>query len=234
MTVRRIVPLGGGGFSEEPRNLRLDRWLLTLTRRRRPRVLFLPTASGDSSGYIQRFHRAFSKHRCEAAHLSLFDRSGTDLREMIVSSDLIYVGGGNTANMLAIWRVHGVDKALREAWYDGVVLCGVSAGAICWFKGGVTDSFGPQLEPLHGGLGILNGSFCPHYGRVARRPAYQRLVAGGELPAGYAADDGAAILFEGTAIADVVRSRRGVAAYRVRSRMNAAVEETLDARLLPL
>jgi dipeptidase E len=233
MTVRRIVPLGGGGFSMEPRNPRLDKWLLSLTRRRRPRVLFLPTGSGDASSYVRRFHRAFSKHRCEAAHLSLFDRSAADPREAILSSDLIYVGGGNTANLLAIWRVHGVDKALRDAWYDGVVLCGVSAGAICWFEAGVTDSFGPRLQPLHGGLGILSGSFCPHYDSAPRRPAYHRFLTRGELPPGYAADDGAAILFEGTAIADVVRSRRGVAAYRVARRMNAAVEETLDPRLLP-
>jgi dipeptidase E len=233
MVVRRIVPMGGGGFSMEPRNHRLDRWLLTLTRRRRPRVLFVPTASGDSARYIQRFHRAFSEHRCEAAHLGLFDRTAADVRETILSSDLIYVGGGNTANLLAIWRVHGVDEALRAAWQQGVVLCGVSAGAICWFEGGATDSFGPALQPLFGGLGLLTGSFCPHYNDGARRPAYEQLVARRELQPGYAADDGAAILFEDTAIADVVRSRRGAAAYRVTARMARAVEETLRARLLP-
>lgn len=218
----------------EPRNQRLDRWLLGLTRRRRPRVLFVATASGDSAGYVRRFYRAFGKYRCEAAHLGLFDRSGVDVRETILSSDLIYVGGGNTANLLAVWRVHGVDTALREAWHDGAVLCGVSAGAICWFEGGVTDSFGPELQPLSGGLGLLPGSFCPHYNDAARRPAYQRLVARGALQPGYAADDGAAILFEDGAIADVVRSRRGVAAYRVTSGKGRAVEETLPARLLPL
>lgn len=233
VTVRRIVPLGGGGFSVEPRNPRLDKWLLSLTRRRRPRVLFLATASGDSPRYVQRFYRAFSKHSCEAAHLSLFDRSGRDVRKTIVSSDLIYVGGGNTANLLAIWRVHGVDDALREAWQDGSVLCGVSAGAICWFEAGLTDSFGPDLQALRGALGILRGSFCPHYNTAPRRPAYHRLIAGRELPQGYAADDGVAILFEDSAIEDVVRSRRGVAAYRVTRRMSAAVEETLEARLLP-
>ena len=221
--------MGGGGFSEEPRNLRLDKWILAMSRRRRPRVLFLATASGDSADYIQRFYRAFRKHDCEAAHLGLFDRSASGVRETIVSSDVIYVGGGNTANLLAIWRVHGVDTALRDAWNDGVVLCGVSAGAICWFEAGVTDSFGPELQPLHGGLGLLPGSFCPHYNAAPRRPAYQRLLARGALPPGYAADDGAAILFEDTAIADVVRSRRGMAAYRV----TGAAEETLEARLLP-
>jgi dipeptidase E len=231
--VRRIVPMGGGGFSMEPRNHRLDKWLLSLSRRRRPRVLFVPTASGDSAGYIQRFYRAFGNHPCEPAHLGLFDRSASGVRETIVSSDVIYVGGGNTANLLAVWRVHGVDRALRDAWHDGVVLCGVSAGAICWFEAGVTDSFGPDLQPLHGGLGMLRGSFCPHYNDAARRPAYERLVAGGDLPPGYAADDGAAILFDDTAIADVVRSRPGVAAYRVAHSVTGAVQETLHARLLP-
>lgn len=217
----------------EPRNPRLEKWLLELSRRRRPRVLFLPTASGDSSRGIQRFYRAFSKHSCEASHLGLFDRSGADVRDTILSSDLIYVGGGNTANLLAIWQLHGVDSALRDAWNDGVVLCGVSAGAICWFEAGVTDSFGPDLQPLHQALGLLTGSFCPHYDHAPRRPAYQRLVAGGELPPGYAADDGVAILFEDTAIGDVVRSRRAAAAYRVTARTTGAVEETLHARLLP-
>jgi peptidase E len=217
----------------EPRNYRLDKWLLTLTRRRRPRVLFLPTASGDSLKHISRFYRAFNKYSCDPSHLGLFDRTGTRINDAIASSDLIYVGGGNTANLLAIWRLHGVDHALRDAWNDGVVLCGVSAGAICWFEAGVTDSFGATLQPLEGALGLLPGSFCPHYNDTIRRSTYRRFVSRGALPPGYAADDGVAILFEDDVITDIVRSRRGGAAYRVIATTTLAEEETFKARLLP-
>ncbi|MEA2488800.1 MAG: dipeptidase [Acidobacteriota bacterium] len=217
----------------EPRNPRLDLWLLSLTRRPRPRVLFVPTATGDSKDYIRRFYKAFDRLPCEPQHLQLFNRTAVNVREPILASDLIFVGGGNTANLLAVWRVHGVDRALREAWENGVVLAGVSAGAICWFEAGVTDSFGLNLQPLTNALALLPGSFCPHYdGDPARRPAFHRLVAEGALPDGLAADDGAAILFEETSIADVVRSRPRVAAYRVTRNDDGALEERLEARLL--
>lgn len=206
--------MGGGGFLMEPRNPRLDRWILSLARGRR--VLFIPTASGDSEWALVRFHRAFRRLECETSHLLLFNRQHVDLRDAVLSQDLIYVGGGNTANMLAVWRVHGVDALLREAWESGIVLCGVSAGAICWFEAGLTDSFGPELRPLHGGLGFLPGSFCPHYdGEATRRPGYTRAVASGQLPPGHAADDGVGVLFEGTEVADIAASRAKVSAYRV-------------------
>lgn len=234
MPIPRIAAMGGGGFSMEPRNRRLDLWLLGLARRRTPRVLFLPTASGDSREYVERFYRAFGRLPCTPAHLDLFNRSVLDLRKLLVSQDVIYVGGGNTANMLAVWRLHGADLALQEAWRHGVVLCGVSAGAICWFEAGVTDSFGSDLQPLRNGLGLLSGSFCPHYdGESARRPAFQRLVAQGQLPSGFAADDGVAILFEGSAISDVVRSRRRGGAYEVVGESGRAVEREIPCRRLP-
>jgi dipeptidase E len=192
-------------------------------------VLFVPTASGDAAHFLARFQAAFAQRACEANHLALFDRRVRDLRSFVLGHDLIYVGGGNTANLLAIWRVHGLDVILREAWQNGTVLCGVSAGAICWFESGVTDSFGVELQPLHGGLGFLPGSFCPHYdGEAQRRPAFQRLVASGELPEGYAADDGVGILFEGMEVADIATSRVGRSAYRVAG----STESVLAAREL--
>jgi peptidase E len=200
----------------EPRNPRLDLWLLSLTGRPRPRVLFVPTASGDAPDYITRFHRSYARHACEHEHLLLFNRTVPDLRRHVLAHDLIFVGGGNTANMLAVWRAHGMDAILREAWERGIVLAGISAGAICWFESGVTDSFGPKLAPLHGGLGFLPGSFCPHYdGERARQPVFRRLTASGELPDGYAADDGAGMLFEGTALAEVRTSRPNARAFRM-------------------
>ena len=208
--------MGGGGFLMEPRNPRLDRWILSLARRRRPRVLFVATASGDADRAHARFYRAFRKHDCDPSHLPLFARRHADLRAVVLSQDVIYVGGGNTANMLAIWRVHGVDELLREAWESGTVLCGVSAGAICWFETGLTDSFGPELQPLRDALGFLPGSFCPHYdGEAARRPGFARAIASGALPPGHAADDGVGVLFEGTTVADIAASRPKVSAYRV-------------------
>lgn len=214
--MKRIAALGGGGFSMEPRNPRLDRWLLSLTGKRRPRVLFLPTASGDAPNYIARFHRAFAKHECEPSDLQLFNRSVRDLRALVLRQHLVYVGGGNTANMLAVWRVHGLDAILREACENGTIVCGVSAGANCWFENSLTDSFGRPLRHLDDGLGLVAGSFCPHYdGERDRRAAYRRLVGSGALPGGWAAEDGVAVLFEDGNVAAVVASRRGKSAYRV-------------------
>jgi peptidase E len=232
---QRIAALGGGGFSMEPRNLRLDRWLLSLSGKRRPRVLFVPTASGDSVRYIARFHRAFAKLECEHEHLQLFGRTVRDLRSFVLRQHVVYVGGGNTASMLGVWRVHGLDAVLREAHENGALLCGVSAGANCWFEASLTDSFGLPYRALHDGLGLAPGSFCPHYdGEGDRRLAYRRAVGRGELPAGWAAEDGVAVLFENGSVADIVASRRGRSAYRVEVMRDSsrAAERRYGATLL--
>lgn len=148
--------------------------------------------------------------------LQLFRRSIADLEEFVARQDVIYVGGGNTANLLAIWRVHGLGAVLRRAWQRGTILCGLSAGALCWFEGGVTDSFGQGLAPLQDGLGLLPGTFCPHYdGEPLRRPTYERLVRQEELTGGWAADDGVALHFEGTELVSVVASRANASAWRL-------------------
>src|SRR5579863_5917116 len=148
MRERHIVVMGGGGFSMEPRNTLLDDFVIGLTRTRLPRICFIGTASGDDPGYIRRFYSAFPKRRAIASHLGLFDRSIRNLEEFILHQDAIYVGGGNTANLLAVWRVHGLDKILMRAWRAGIVMAGVSAGAMCWFEVGVTDSFGQGFHRL--------------------------------------------------------------------------------------
>ena len=237
MTDRIIVAMGGGGFSMEPDNPLLDDFVLDLARavrgRERPRVCFLATASGDTPGYIADFYAAFAR-RSEATHLSLFDRTVDDIERHLLDQDVVYVGGGNTENMLAVWRVHGVDRALRRAWEAGVVLAGVSAGSLCWFESGTTDSFGAGLAPLSAGLGFLPGSHAPHYdGEATRRPHYQRLIAEGALPTGYAADDGAALVFRGTKLAEVVVSRPGSRAFLVeRDPTGVAIETELPSRYL--
>jgi peptidase E len=228
----RIVAMGGGGFSMEPENPLLDDFILSLTGVDRPRVCFLPTASGDSDRYVANFYAAFAR-RSEASHLALFDRTVPDIDAFLFEQDVIYVGGGNTENLLAVWRVHGVDRALRAAWRRGVVLAGLSAGSICWFESGTTDSFGPELSVLTDGLGLLPGSHCPHYdGEEQRRGAYHRLVAEGRLPPGYAADDSAALVFEETSLREVVSARAGAAAYRVVAVDGVAVETPLATRYL--
>jgi dipeptidase E len=228
---RQIVVMGGGGFSMEPRNPRLDLYVLRLTGKANPRVCFLPTASGDSGDYIRRFHLAFAKFRCRPSCLTLFRRDERDPAEHLLAQDLIYVGGGNTANLLAVWRVHGVDRALRQAWRNGTILCGVSAGMICWFECSVTDSFGPPAA-LHDGLGFLPGSAWPHYDAERdRRPLYHRLIASG-FPGGIAADDGAAIHYVGRRILKCVSSRKHAGAYRVRREGSRVIEEPLPMTFL--
>jgi dipeptidase E len=236
-TERTIVAMGGGGFSMEPENPLLDDHILGLARaargRDRPRICFLPTASGDSPDYVATFYAAFAR-RAEATHLALFRRTVDDIEGLLLDQDVIYVGGGNTENMLAIWRVHGVDLALRRAWEAGVVMAGLSAGSLCWFESGTTDSFGSGLATLRAGLGFIPGSHAPHYdGDPSRRSHYQEQVAAGELPAGYAADDGAALIFRGTELSEVVAAGPGARAYRVERGPNgAAIETELPTRYL--
>ena len=230
--MKQIVAMGGGGFSMEPDNPLLDDFVLGLTGKPRPKVCFVPTASGDSESYVQRFYEAFPAERADAGHLDLFKRTVPDLRAFVLAQDVIYVGGGNTVNMLAIWRAHGLDWVLREAWDAGVVLCGVSAGALCWFEAGSTDSLGNGLSPLTNGLGFLPGSICPHYdGEAERCPTYHRFVKEG-LPSGLAADDSAALYFVGTELVEAVSSVPTAQAYRVESHDDGVRETPLPTRFL--
>ncbi len=213
---RQIVAFGGGGFSMEWGNTLLDDFVLGLTRAPRPRVCFLPTASGDADHYVVRFYRAFSAERCEPSHISLFRReTGVgDPRAHLLAQDLIYVGGGSLVSLLGTWRAHGIDDVLREAWEAGVILCGGSAGALCWF-GHALSGFheGPsrQIEAL----GLLPGSCAVHYNEEqGRREGYLRAVAEG-MPAGYGVGDSAALHFIGTELAEVVSSRPQASAARV-------------------
>jgi dipeptidase E len=231
---RRIVAMGGGGFSMEPENPLLDDFVLSLARRDTPAVTFLATASGDAPAYVADFYRAFAGRGCHASDIGLFDRRIADLRAHVLAQDVVYVGGGNTASLLAIWRAHGLDRVLAEAWHAGVVLTGLSAGMNCWFEQSTTDSFGPYgLAPLDDGLGLLRGSACPHYdGEVERRPTFHRLVSDAVLRDGWAADDGAALVFHGEDLHEVVASRPEAAGYRVERTAEGVRERRLDARFL--
>lgn len=213
-----------GGFDEA-----LVRFALSLAGKERPRVLYFPTAVADDPWWIADFHEKAPSRGIEPDHVRLFGVPD-DPRRKIAQADVVLVNGGNTANMLALWRVHGVDVALREAWERGVVLAGWSAGGNCWFEASVTDSFSAELDPLHDGLALLPGSFCPHYDAEARRrPVYEGLVANGALPAGLACDDAAAVHFSGTRLVQALASQPEASAWRV----TAEGSEPLDTQRLP-
>jgi peptidase E len=228
-----ILAMGGGGFMSEPDNPALDDLALALTGKREPRVLFLPTASGDPAAQIRAFHERFSGRGCDAHHLSLFRRHGDprSLAEIVFAADLIYVGGGSMRNLLAIWRAHGLDTLLVSAWRRGTVLAGVSAGAMCWFAGGVTRSSGAP-EPI-AGLGLLSGSLTVHAdGEPERLPVWLRAVGTGELPGGFAADDGAALVYRGTELERVVCSRPAAGVLRCDAVGGELVRRRLGPELL--
>jgi dipeptidase E len=231
----QVVALGGGGFSMEAGNPLLDDYVLSLTGRRRPRVCFLPTASGDADHYVVRFYRTFAA-RADASHVSLFRRDRTagavegDARAHLLAQDLIYVGGGSVVSLLGTWRAHGLDAVLAEAWAAGVVLCGLSAGSLCWFEEAITAFHGPPQRVR--GLGLLPFSNCVHYdGESARRDAFREQVAAG-MCGGYGCEDGAALRFVGRELAEVVASRPAARAHRVELRRGRVVEKPLDARYL--
>jgi dipeptidase E len=230
---RHIVAMGGGGFSMEPRNPRLDDFVLSLARRkRRPRVCFIGTASGDNDYYLRRFYEAFPPLRASATHLAFFERTVRDLKSFVIAQDVIYVGGGSSANLLAVWRLHGLDRALRSAWNAGVVMAGISAGAICWFEDGLTDSLGMPYRALNDGLGFVRGACCPHYdGDKERAPILKRLIRRG-FPTTLALDDGAAAHFVGTQLVEVVSSRPKARAMRIALSNGAIVEKALPVRYL--
>jgi peptidase E len=219
--------VAAGGLGDDDGAGRMIKFVLGLSGKERPRVCLVPTASSELPEYIVRFYSELSGY-ADCSHVSFFPWPRDDLRDHLLSRDVVFVSGGNTANMLAIWRVHGFDQVLREAWEHGIVLAGSSAGMICWFEAGVTDSFGPQLEGMRDGLGFLPGSACPHYdGEERRRPVYQELVANG-FPQGLAADDAVGLHFVGTELREAISVREGSRAYRV----EANGETTIEPRLL--
>ena len=225
-TSRQIIAMGGGGFTMEPGNPALDRYVLEAAGVERPAVGFLATASGDSEPYIDHFYASFSNLPCRPSHLPLFSRT-PDLRGYLLAQDVIYVGGGNTKSMLGVWREWGLPERLREAWEAGVVLAGVSAGAVCWFEAALSDAYEGRLRVIPC-LGFLSGSCIVHYDSDAeRRPEYHRRVSTGGIAPGLALDNSAAVHFLGDEIHRVVASRPGVTAYRVEVEKGVVREEPL-------
>jgi dipeptidase E len=230
---RQIFAMGGGGFTMEPNNPLLDDYVLSLSPATEPRILFLPTASGDTTAQINAFKARFYDRSCVAEHLSLFRlrESNRSLAEIVVEQDILYVGGGSMRNLLAIWQAHGLDRLLLEAWRAGTVLAGLSAGAMCWFQAGVTRSSGPP-EAMEG-LGLLEGSLTVHAdGEPERLPVWLAGIRHGTLPGGWALDDGVGLLFRGHRLDRAVSSRPGAGAQRVDAIAGELVRTRLDVELL--
>jgi dipeptidase E len=223
-----VVAIGGGAVWERPGHP-FDPFIISLARRDRPRVCYVGTAGGDSEAAIGRFYRRFAQLDCRPVDLTFFPRAVDDLAAFVRDVDVFWVGGGSTANLLSVWRLHGLDELLRAAHDDGAVLAGISAGMNCWFEASTTDSFGPTLAPLHDGLGLLAGSACPHYdGEPQRRPLYRRLVDDG-FPPGYAVDDEAALHFAGGELVEAIAAAGQAGAYRI----DPGAETPVPTRLLP-
>jgi peptidase E len=210
----------------------LDRYVLGAARRKRPRVCLIATAGHDPGKHARHFYRIFRKVDCIPTHLDVFSVPLEGVEAFLSAQDVVYVGGGNTRNLILLWRAWGVDRALRKACAGGTVLAGISAGALCWFREGITDSWPGRLAPLRC-LGFIDASFSPHYdGEPGRRPTFQGLIARSRLGAGYAADDGVALRFEGGVFREAVAEDPGKSAYRVTRAGRGARERALPTRLL--
>lgn len=227
--MRQIIAIGGRGFSTGTENLSLEKYILGQTSKQNPKVCFLPTASGDAESYILNFYKTFTTLDCQPSYLSLFDIPTRDLESFLLEKDIIYVGGGNTRSMLALWREWELDKYLFKAYQNGTVLSGTSAGANCWFEQCSTDALPGDYQVLSG-LGYLRGSFCPHYdGEPTRRPSFQEMVRQGEIKDGMAADDGAVLHFIDEQLARVMSFSPEAKTYRVFKVNGEAREEAVNA-----
>lgn len=226
--MRQIIAMGGGGFSMEPENLLLDQYILEQAQNNKPKICFLPTASGDQQSYIDAFYKAFETLECNPSHLSLFEPNFNSTEELLLNQDIIYVGGGNTRNMMILWKEWGLDELLIQCYQKGIILAGISAGSICWFEEGLTDPLNGPLYPIKG-LGILKGSHCPHYdGENKRKPAYRQHIREALMKPGYAADDGAALHFVNEELYKTVSSRKNASAYYIEVKDKKAEETRLD------
>jgi peptidase E len=231
--VPRILALGGHDFDRRAGNDAICDLIVELAGSPQPKVCLLPTASGDPEDQIARFRRAFGERDCIPDVISLFrlGANPVDLREELLGQDVIYAGGGSLVNLIAIWRAHGLDKILRECWRDGVLICGQSAGAMCWFQGGITSS---QGEPsVADGFGVLPGSACVHYlSEPDRRRRFLRAIAAGELEPGLGLEDQTGALFEDTELVETYTARDGAAVWEIGVENGGTRETELQSRRL--
>lgn len=231
MRVNQIIAIGGGGFGRNPRHNKIEKYILSQTSISNPNVLFLPTASAENNSYIVNFYKCFSKLNCQPNHLSLFNRT-PNLNGIINKADIIYVGGGNTKSMLGVWREWKLDIILKDAYMRGKILCGVSAGAICWFNNGITDSWASNLNLIKC-LGFVSGLCCPHYQEESdRRPSLKRIMTNNDTSYCWAIDGGAAIHFKNGKYFKSLSFYKNSKTYKVEKLNDKINEVKLDSIIL--
>lgn len=232
-TKRQIFAMGGGGFSMEPFNPLLDRYLLSLCEKENPKVCFIGTASSDDAGYRDKFYNSFKDLPCEASHIALTEIHPDELYDFVAKQDIFYVGGGNTVNLLKKWRASKLDQYLRFAYERGAIMAGLSAGSICWFEEGLSDSVeAGKLEPLEC-LGWIGGSHCPHFdSEPERQEKYKSLIIYQKMKAGWALDDGCAIHYVDEEVFRIVGSHPDKAAYKYSSSMEHPNQQGIEAGYL--
>ena len=224
----QIIAIGGGGFGRNPYNNKIDKYIVDQSYKDIPNVCFIPTASAENDAYIVNFYTSFNKLNCNPVHLSLFKRT-PNLESLINKQDIIYVGGGNTKSMLAVWKEWKLDKLLDKAFNNGKILCGVSAGSICWFEKGVTDSWASNLNLLDC-LSIIDGCSCPQYNSESdRRPTLANFIKNGKIKECYASDDGSAIHFKGNKLHTAVSFYENAKSYVVKTNENQIIEEEIKS-----
>jgi peptidase E len=229
---KQIIAIGGAVLLPDTGNFKLEQYIVAAAAKAEPRILYVPTASGDDSGAVSRFYETYGRFGGKLTVLQFFRRTPADVRRFVLENDIVHVGGGNTRSMLAVWRNWGMDAILREAYEAGIVLCGSSAGSICWFDEGVTDSIAGELTRLEC-LGFVPGSNCPHYDvEIDRRPAYQKMVGDGMIGAGIACDDGVGLHYVDGELHAIPSSRPSARAYRVSRNGSGAVEAAMDVLAL--
>jgi dipeptidase E len=224
---KQIVAMGGGGFSHTSKVSKIDEYILRLANKPYPKIAFLATATGDSATYIKKFYEAFSQADCLCSHYDIFKSNHTNIESFLLEQDIIYVGGGNTFNMITLWKARGVDKILKKAWEKGIILCGISAGSICWFESGNTDSFG-KLEKIEG-LGFLQYSNSPHYNSEPdRRASFQDLITSKSINTGYGVDDYGALHFIDQDLHATISESEDSYAYKTYLSNNKLVEDRIQ------
>ena len=222
-----IIAIGGGGFGRSPKNPVIEDYIVKLSLSNNPKISFFPTASAENKDYVVNFYKAFSKLNCRPEYISLFQNT-PDLNQIIDSSDIIYIGGGNTKSMLAVFREWNLDKLLFKAYQEGKILCGVSAGAICWFEKGITDSWEGNLRVLDC-LKFLPGACCPHYdGEEKRRPAVEKFINNNKISEAICIEDGAAVHYQNNIFKTAISFYSDKNAYNVMIKDNELKEFPLN------
>lgn len=230
--MRQIIAMGGGGFLMEPENPLLDTYILKQSDKEKPKICFVGTASGDANNLIEAFYSSFEKYNCQPSYISLFRGHTDKIEEFILDQDIIYVGGGNTRNLLVLWKEWGLDSILKKAYQNGIILSGISAGSICWFEEGLTDSVPNQLNKLNC-LGILKGSNCPHFNEEEnRRPKFKELIENGTMVSGIGADDGVGLHYIDEKLVNIISSRPKANAYKISMENGQLTEEVLKPKYL--